>query len=243
MAEYFSHDYDARDDEKIIDLMGEHGWAGYGLFWGLIELLYKNGGKMRTQYGRIAFALNSHPDSVQDIIENYGLFIIKNGFFSSKSVNERLKKRNAKSKTASDNAYKRWNKGDANAMQQQCEGNAIKERKVNNSKVKENIYRAFAHLSITDIEYQKLIDAGYKDKQVDSILDDIENYKQNTKYKSLYLTAVKWLKREPVKGKQEMAGRVIDSERAPDNFGVRSPTAVPMPEHLKKKLGKIGTEK
>ena len=29
----------------------------------------------------------------------------------------------------------------------------------------------------------------------------------------------------------------------PEFFGVRSPTAVPMPEHLKKKLGKIGTEK
>jgi len=33
------------------------------------------------------------------------------------------------------------------------------------------------------------------------------------------------------------------AEGPPENFGVRSSTSVPMPEHLKKKLGKIGTEK
>lgn len=138
MAEYFSHDYDSREDEKIIDLMGEHGWAGYGLFWGLIELLYKNGGKMRTQYKRIAFALNSHPDTIEQIVEEFGLFQIKNDFYSSKSVNKRIKERKRKSEVASANAYKRWNKENAIAMQPQCNSNAIKERKVKESKVKES---------------------------------------------------------------------------------------------------------
>jgi hypothetical protein len=150
MPEYFSHDYDAREDGKIIDLMGEHGWQGYGLFWGLVELLYKNGGKMRTQYKRIAFALNSHTDTIEDIVENYGLFQVKKDFFSSKSVNKRLKKRTEKSEVARANAYKRWNKDDADALQPQSNSNAKKERKVKDIKVKES--KGFSKPTIEEVK-------------------------------------------------------------------------------------------
>jgi len=62
---------------------------------------------------------------------------------------------------------------------------------------KENIYREFQHLFITEDEVKKLLEKNTI-SQIDNILNDIENYKQNTKYKSLYLTAVKWLqKNEP----------------------------------------------
>ena len=62
---------------------------------------------------------------------------------------------------------------------------------------KENIYREFQHLFITEDEVKKLLEKNTI-TQIDNILNDIENYKQNTKYKSLYLTAVKWLqKNEP----------------------------------------------
>ena len=203
MAEYFSHDYDAREDEKIMDLMGVLGWAGYGQYWGVIELLYKNCGKMRTQYERIAFALNTHPDSIKEIVENFGLFIVKNGFFYSKSVNSRLKKRSEKSDIARANAYKRWDKVDANAMQSQSKRNAIKDSKVNNSKVNREVYRSFAHLSILNTEVQKLKLPGYTIQQIDSTLDAIENFKGNTKYKSLYLTAKKWLLKEPITSRKK----------------------------------------
>lgn len=60
-------------------------------------------------------------------------------------------------------------------------------------KEEEEIYIHFDHLSISTAEHQKLIDAGYTEQQVHEIYQDIQNYKGNKNYKSLYLTALKWL--------------------------------------------------
>ena len=67
----------------------------------------------------------------------------------------------------------------------------------NVNKDNKNIYRHFGHLFITETEVKKLLET-YNNSQIENILNDIENYKGNTKYKSLYLTAIKWLqKNEP----------------------------------------------
>jgi len=60
---------------------------------------------------------------------------------------------------------------------------------------KENIYKKFKHLTLKIEEFNKL-KIKYTKKEIDDILNDIENYKKNTNYTSLYLTSLKWLKKE-----------------------------------------------
>ena len=57
-------------------------------------------------------------------------------------------------------------------------------------------YRRFAHLTMSLEQFNKL-EVDYTKQQIDSCLDSIENFKNNKKYKSLYLTAKNWLKKEP----------------------------------------------
>lgn len=138
---YFSHDYNSRADEKIKLLIRRHGILGYGIFWAIIEDLYNNANALRTDYEGIAFDLRVDIKIVKSVINDFDLFIIKDDFFGSFSVQRRLEERNAKSKKASDSANYRWNKSkdDANAMRTQCDGNAIKERKGKEIKEKEEV--------------------------------------------------------------------------------------------------------
>ena len=64
------------------------------------------------------------------------------------------------------------------------------------------VFRSFNHLSITEVKYQKLV-SDFEGYDVDGVLDAIENFKGNIKYKDLYLTARNWLKKEkPTKSKR-----------------------------------------
>jgi len=58
------------------------------------------------------------------------------------------------------------------------------------------VYRAFAHLSLSADDYNRQIDKGWTSEQIDNTLDAIYNFKGNTKYKDLNLLLQNWLRRE-----------------------------------------------
>jgi hypothetical protein len=132
---YFSHDYTARTDAKIKKLLQKHGYLGYGLYWALIEDLYLNENCIEYDIECIAFDLRTNEIIIESIINDFNLFELSNNTFSSISVQKRMEKRNEKSERASLSASKRWN--NANAMQTQCDSNALNESKVNESKLNE----------------------------------------------------------------------------------------------------------
>ena len=136
---YFSHDYNARNDIKIKRLISKHKFAGYGIYWAIVEELYNNANALPLDYECISFDLNIEIDILKSVINDFELFVIDNGFFGSLSVQRRLEQRNEKSLKARESAYKRWNKtnNDANALQTQFDSNAIKESKVKENKEKE----------------------------------------------------------------------------------------------------------
>ena len=136
---YFSHDYNARHDPKIISVQMEYGMQGIGVFWCLVEMLYEQGGFIRTEYERIAFELRTDANVLEWIINESGLFVVKEDTFYSETVLQRLEKRNNKSAKARESVTKRWNdyRENTNAIRSNNEGNTIKERKVKEIKVKE----------------------------------------------------------------------------------------------------------
>jgi hypothetical protein len=89
-------------------------------------------------------------------------------------------------------ANKRWQEiANANKGIQTIANIAVNDND-NVNVISKDIYRSFAHLSISNSDVEKLLDK-YSINEIDDVLDSIENFKGNKKYTSLYLTANHWL--------------------------------------------------
>lgn len=83
---YFTHDYNARNDVKILFLRHKLGWHGYGLYWMLVEALAEAGGSLPLKIIPVLSMQYQADESILlDIIENFELFeVVDNEFYSTR---------------------------------------------------------------------------------------------------------------------------------------------------------------
>lgn len=132
---YFTHDFNARNDRKLVKVKLKYRMAGIGIFWSIVEMLFEENGKLLlSDIPTISADFREKEVLVSSIINDFELFENDGKFFWSNSVNRRIKKRLEKSEKAKESASYRWQ--NANGMRTHSDGNAIKERKGNKRKEK-----------------------------------------------------------------------------------------------------------
>ena len=164
--EYFSHDYKARHDRKLVNLLMKKGAEGIGIFWCIIEMLYEDGGRINTsEYERITFELRSNYDTVKSVIEDFKLFKIDGEHFYSESVLDRLKQRSDKSAKARESISKRWEKSkNTDVIRTYNDGNTKKESKGKEKReVKNRTRTIFVEPTIPEL-YSEFIKRGLSEK-------------------------------------------------------------------------------
>lgn len=216
-AYFFSHDYNARQDPKMQEVLMDYGVAGIGIYWCIVEQLYEQGGRMAlASIKAIAFALHVAQDDVRSIVMNYGLFDNDGTEFWSPSVTRRLEERMLKVEKCKKSAERRWKK-DANAMQTHNEANAnamqthnendnsqcyIKESKVKEIKEKENNNNSLCIAqSATEEERERFLEIFTFEKNFPNPQQEVERF-------VAHYDATGWCRKDstvPVKNKEALA--------------------------------------
>lgn len=145
MNNYFPHDSNSRNSDKLLPVRMKYGAEGYGIYFMILERLRDEKNYMSIKdYNMLAFDLRVDAGKVKSIVEDFGLFAFTdNGeCFYSEGFNKRMEIKDEKSKKRSEagkkGAEKRWQKDSkANDKVMAMPSNSdSKESKVKESKLK-----------------------------------------------------------------------------------------------------------
>ena len=142
-AYYFSHDSNARNDQRLMKVRMKYGPEGYGIYFMIIEILRdtENYTLHMDDIESICFDLRAEKNKVLDILKNYELFGFHDDYFCSKSLSRRMEKLdNIKEKRRE--SGKLGGKAKANTKQvlskSLTSAKQVKQSKVNKSKAKKS---------------------------------------------------------------------------------------------------------
>ena len=106
---YFSHDYNAATDFKILFLRQQLGMEGYGIYWYLVEQLAQSGGYLPLKIVPVlAMQMHTTEVKVHAVIKQFELFELHEEVFYSVRLNKNLEIRNSLSEYGKKGALKRW---------------------------------------------------------------------------------------------------------------------------------------
>ena len=189
---YFSHDYNARSDWKLIKVAMKYWMEWIWTYWCIIEMLYEEWWYLDLEeYERITFELRMEYKIVESILNDFWLFEKDDKKFWSNSVLDRLKQRMNKSEKARISVQKRWDKKkeeNTNVLRTNNECNTIKESKEKESKEKESKEKEL--VASQPNEYQLSI-SYLKNIENEQIPDYAENFKDEW-IKFCYYWSEKW---------------------------------------------------
>ena len=162
---YFSHDCNARNDEKILAMRSVYGLEGYAMYFMIIEILREqNDYKLKiTKYIWNTLAMQMHTEAskvqkfVDDCVSEFQLFEVSDNFLYSKSLIKRMGLFKEISEIRSKSAKKRWE--NANDMQNECKSNANANQMQSNK----------TKLNKTKLDYTKKEDINKKDNTPDGV--------------------------------------------------------------------------
>ena len=208
-AYYFSHDANARQDPKVLALISVYGLEGYGRYWVIVEMLREQSDftldiQGKYSFNAIAMQMQCTKDEaesfVHDCINEFELFESNGERFWSNSLLRRMALKEEVSMKRKKAAEARWNKKknnkeDADDMQMHNNSSANgmqgKEKKVKESKEKKIKYKEY--VSMTESEYQKLVDQ-FGEQGTQDRIENLDLYKgsKGVKYKDDYRTILAW---------------------------------------------------
>lgn len=177
-AYYFSHDSNARNDNKILAMRSEYGLEGYAMYFMIVEILREQTDyRLKVDkyiYGALAVQLQCEKEDLKkfldDCVNEFELFSIENELLYSESLLRRMEQVERISKKCSDAASKRWEKqreesgNDANGMHEHSGSTADdiheqsnkkkrNESKGNESKLNEIKPKEIKHIIPPTLEY------------------------------------------------------------------------------------------
>lgn len=211
---FFRHDYNARNDHKTSALISDHGPAGYGIYWCIVEMLHEEEThKMPLKeltFRALAKQMSTDVEQVKKIVEDcsnvYELLTIQDEYIYSERVLRNIETRSqiseSRSKAGKASAEKRKQASNSTSVEQVLTGaeqNPTKKRKrkeIKGKEIKEDIVKHFYrnNISLFEQEYSTLIEKYGKPK-TEWMLDKLSSYKEaNGKtYKSDYGAINTWV--------------------------------------------------